>query len=457
MAKEKTVFYCKECGTESLRWIGKCPGCGAWNSMVEHKEVKKTKANRGFINTAETARPLKIDAIPSQDQQRLATNMSEFDQLVGGGIVVGSLTLIGGEPGIGKSTLLLQLAENIAKTGKKVLYVSGEESMYQIKLRAERLGVADDNILIYAENSIEQILACIESENPEFLIIDSIQTVYVESVDNTPGSVTQIRESAAYLMKIAKQLHIATFLVGHVTKEGSIAGPKILEHMVDTVLYFEGEQNDMYRILRTVKNRFGAANEIAVFEMKEEGLVQIINPSEIFLEERQEEKSGISVVATVEGTRPVLIEIQSLLAPTFFGNPRRTSSGIEHNRTALILAVLETRAGLALQNQDVYLKVVAGMKIADPAADLGIACSVASAFYNKPLPAATVVIGELGLTGEVRRVSRIEERINEARKLGFEQIFVPKGNWTHIKDKQYVKSVETIGDLLKALKLQGKQ
>lgn len=449
--KTKTSYFCTECGTESVVWMGKCPGCNQFGTMVEALD-KKTKKNMDRQIAPMRSEIQVLKDIPKHEENRMQTSMSEFNLVVGGGVVRGSLTLLGGEPGIGKSTLLLQVAAEFAHSGKKVLYVSGEESPYQVKLRAERLGVATEELLFFAETDIDVIIDESKRLQPDLLIIDSIQTVYMDSIQSAPGSVTQIRECTAQFMRLAKQMHITIFLVGHVTKDGAIAGPKILEHMVDTVLYFEGEQQNSFRILRTVKNRFGSTNEIGVFDMRAGGLVEVTNPSELFLEKRERNYSGISVAATLEGTRPLLIEIQSLLSPTYFGNPRRTSTGIEHNRLALILAVLEKRAGILLQNQDVFLKVVAGMKIDDPAADLAIAACIASAHFERPIPVGVVLIGEVGLTGEVRRVTRLEERINECLKLGFTQIFIPKGG-TDIVKNEAILEVGTLRDALSTLDL----
>ncbi|MGL5041852.1 MAG: DNA repair protein RadA [Culicoidibacterales bacterium] len=448
--KSKTTYFCTECGTESVMYLGKCPGCQQFGTMVEGLDKKvKNNSERQIAPMRSEVQVLKD--IPPHEENRMKSSMSEFNLVVGGGVVRGSLTLLGGEPGIGKSTLLLQIAAEFAHSGRKVLYVSGEESPYQVKLRAERLNVATESLLFFAETDIDMIIDQAKRLEPDLLIIDSIQTVYLDAIASAPGSVTQIRECTAQFMRLAKQLNVTIFLVGHVTKDGTIAGPKILEHMVDTVLYFEGETQNSFRILRTVKNRFGSTNEIGVFDMQASGLVEVTNPSELFLEKREHNYSGISVCATLEGTRPLLIELQSLLSPTYFGNPRRTSSGIEHNRLALILAVLEKRAGILLQNQDVFLKVVAGMKIDDPAADLAIATCIASAHFEKPLPAGVAFIGEVGLTGEIRRVTRLEERIKECLKLGFTQIFVPKGG--EFKPNKAITTVSTIREALTTLDL----
>jgi DNA repair protein RadA/Sms len=430
MAKRKTKFICQECGYESPKWMGKCPGCGTWNKMVE--EVEKVASRRGAFahseGTAIAAKATPITTIETTNEPRIYTNSNELNRVLGGGIVRGSLVLIGGDPGIGKSTLLLQVSSQLALQRHKVLYISGEESLRQTKLRADRLGVTSEYLLVYAETNLEEISRTIETVNPDFVIIDSIQTIFHPEVTSAPGSVSQVRESTAELMRIGKTKGIAIFIVGHVTKEGSIAGPRLLEHMVDTVLYFEGERHHTYRILRAVKNRFGSTNEMGIFEMKESGLEEVANPSEIFLEERSRGAAGSTVVASMEGTRPVLVEIQALISPTSFGNPRRMATGIDHNRVPLIMAVLEKRVGMLLQNQDAYLKVAGGVKLDEPAIDLAVAVSIASSFRDKPTRPTDCIIGEVGLTGEVRRVSRIEQRVQEAAKLGFERVILPANN-----------------------------
>lgn len=434
MAKRKTKFVCQECGYESPKWMGKCPGCHSWNSMVE-EFVEDTKTKNIFHTgiTSTFTKPQKITMIEKGKEERIDTDIAELNRVLGGGMVPGSLVLVGGDPGIGKSTLLLQFSSKLANSGYKVLYVSGEESLKQIKLRADRLQVATENLYVLAETNVHYIEKALEETNPVLVVIDSIQTVYLEEVMSAPGSVSQVRESTAAFMKIAKTKGIAIFIVGHVTKQGAIAGPKLLEHMVDSVLYFEGDRHHAYRILRAVKNRFGSTNEIGIFEMKETGLEEVKNPSEIFLEERSEETTGAIVVAAMEGTRPVLVEIQALITPTSFGNARRMATGIDHNRVALLMAVLEKRVGLLLQNQDAYLNVAGGVRLEEPAIDLGIAVSIASSFRNQPTRPTDVAIGEIGLTGEVRRVSRIEQRVKEAAKLGFQRVILPAkniGGWT---------------------------
>jgi DNA repair protein RadA/Sms len=430
MGKKKTKFVCQECGYESAKWLGRCPGCSTWNSMVEEIERAKPVTRGVFVHSADDiiSKPVPITTVTTTQEPRIQTNISEFNRVLGGGIVKGSLVLIGGDPGIGKSTLLLQVSAQLAAMQHKVLYISGEESVKQTKLRADRLHVASDQLYVLAETDLEYIVEAIENVRPACVVIDSIQTIYRADITSAPGSVSQVRECTAELMKIAKTKGIAIFIVGHVTKEGAIAGPRILEHMVDTVLYFEGERHHTYRILRAVKNRFGSTNEIGIFEMRDSGLIEVENPSEVFLEERSRGAAGSTVVAAMEGTRPVLVEIQALVSPTSFGNPRRMATGIDHNRVSLLMAVLEKRVGLLLQNQDAYLKVAGGVKLDEPAIDLAIAVSIASSFRDQPTNPSDVIIGEVGLTGEVRRVSRIEQRVQEAVKLGFSRIIIPKNN-----------------------------
>lgn len=454
MAKRKTKFVCQECGYESTKWMGKCPGCQSWNSMVEELEETSTQ-KRGFVTSGGSVnkKPQPITQIERDLEQRLSTNMAELNRVLGGGIVPGSLVLVGGDPGIGKSTLLLQVSAKLANNNHKVLYISGEESVKQTKLRADRLDITSDNLFVLAETDIEFIEKAIEDLNPALVIIDSIQTVYMAEVTSAPGSVSQVRESTAALMRIAKTKGTAIFIVGHVTKQGAIAGPRLLEHMVDCVLYFEGERHHTYRILRAVKNRFGSTNEIGIFEMKEIGLEEVLNPSEIFLEERSQGASGSIVVASMEGTRTVLVELQALVSPTTFGNPRRMATGIDHNRVSLLMAVLEKRVGLLLQNQDAYLNVAGGVRLDEPAVDLGIAISIASSFRDFPTSPTDVAIGEIGLTGEVRRVSRIEQRVIEAAKLGFKRVIIPEknlGGW-NIPNGISVVGVATVKEALDIL------
>lgn len=454
MAKAKTKFGCTECGYESPKWMGKCPGCGSWNTMVEEREVKQQAGRRQTFVTSsgEIHKPELITQVKTVQEQRVKTKLKEFNRVLGGGVVPGSLVLIGGDPGIGKSTLLLQVSQQLAALSHNVLYISGEESVKQTKLRADRLGVTSDQLYVLSETNLDTIIQHIEAMQPQFVIIDSIQTVYHPDIASAPGSVSQVRECTADLMRLAKTKGIAIFIVGHVTKEGSIAGPRLLEHMVDAVLYFEGERHHTYRILRAVKNRFGSTNEMGIFEMKETGLDEVYNPSEIFLEERSQGASGSTVVASMEGTRPVLVEIQALIAPSAgFGNPKRMATGIDHNRVSLLMAVLEKRVGLLLQNQDAYLKVAGGVKIDEPAIDLAIVISIASSFRDKPSNHADVLIGEVGLTGEVRRVSRIDQRVHEAAKLGFKRAIIPAKNvegWTKPSGIEVI-GVSTVEEALK--------
>jgi DNA repair protein RadA/Sms len=455
LAKVKSKFMCNDCGYESAKWMGKCPGCGQWNTMVEEIEKKASNHRATFAHSQGTttlSKATPITSIETITEPRISTDLVELNRVLGGGIVKGSLVLIGGDPGIGKSTLLLQVSSQLAKKQHSVLYISGEESMRQTKLRADRLGVSSENLLVYSETDLEEISRTIEKENPSFVIVDSIQTIFHPAVTSAPGSVSQVRECTAELMRIAKTKGVAIFIVGHVTKEGSIAGPRLLEHMVDTVLYFEGERHHTYRIVRAVKNRFGSTNEMGIFEMKEFGLEEVLNPSEIFLEERSQGAAGSTVVASMEGTRPVLVEIQALISPTSFGNPRRMATGIDHNRVSLLMAVLEKRVGLLLQNQDAYLKVAGGVKLDEPAIDLAVAISIASSFRDKPTRPTDCIIGEVGLTGEIRRVSRIEQRVQEAAKLGFERVILPSNNiggWSAPKGIKLI-GVSTVADALKA-------
>ncbi len=427
MAKRKTIYVCQECGYESLRWMGKCPSCQSWNTLVEELKTSAKDRRSATVSTT-TVKPVKIREVKTEKGSRLRTKIEEFDRVLGGGIVPGSLVLIGGDPGIGKSTLLLQISSEIAKQGSDVLYVSGEESLEQTKLRADRLGINEETLYILSETNLHPISHYIETLKPAFVVIDSIQTMYKEEITSAPGSVSQVRECTMDLMKLAKEHSIPIFIVGHVTKEGAIAGPRMLEHMVDVVLYFEGERHHTYRIVRGVKNRFGSTNEMGIFEMKEQGLTEVLNPSEIFLEERSRGASGSTVVASMEGTRPVLVEIQALISPSSFGNPRRMATGVDANRVPLLMAVLEKRVGLMLQNQDAYIKVAGGVKLDEPAIDLAIAISIASSFRNQPTNPEDIFIGEVGLTGEIRRVSRIEQRVQEAAKLGFKRVICSHNN-----------------------------
>lgn len=428
MAKIKSKFVCQSCGYSSLKWLGKCPGCNEWDTFVEELEAPKT-AHKNESKTISTAsRPQKLSDITFENEDRTKTNISELDRVLGGGIVKGSLVLVGGDPGIGKSTLLLQVADLIARQNKTVLYVSGEESIKQTKLRADRLKAGSDNLLIVAENNLDRILAHIDNVKPDLLITDSIQTVYHPEVASAPGSVSQVREATGILMRVAKGMGIATFIVGHVTKSGSIAGPKVLEHMVDTVLYFEGEKHNVYRILRAVKNRFGSTNEIGIFEMSNRGLMEVQNPSNLFLSNRPEEAPGSVVIAAMEGSRPVLIELQALVSQSSFGNPRRMANGVDYNRVIMLMAVLEKRVGMMISDQDGYVNVVGGMSLDEPAADLAIITAIASSFRNKSVDPNTMIFGEVGLTGEIRSVSHAQNRLMESSKMGFKKCVLPKGN-----------------------------
>lgn len=452
MAKKKTKFCCQNCGYESIKWMGRCPGCGEWNTFVE--EVIVESKGRGAFQHSDTPnqKAMPIIDIATQEEPRIQTKMTELDRVLGGGIVPGSLVLIGGEPGIGKSTLLMQLSAILSNMGHRVLYISGEESIRQTKLRASRLGVQSKELYIYSETDLELIRHTIDEVSPKFIIVDSIQTVYRPEVTSAPGSVSQVRECTAELMRIAKTKGIATFLVGHVTKEGQIAGPRLLEHMVDTVLYFEGERHHTYRILRSQKNRFGSTNEIAIFEMIHSGLKEVVNPSELFLEERSFDATGSTVVASMEGTRPILVEIQSLVTPTSFNYPKRMTTGVEQNRVQLLMAVLEKRMGMLLQAQDAYVKVAGGVKLDEPAIDLAILTSIVSSYKDQPVKSTDCFIGEVGLAGEIRRVSRIEQRVQEAARLGFKRAFIPlsnMGGWSYPEGIEVV-GVESIQQVLKA-------
>ena len=452
MAKAKTVYVCSNCGYSSPRFLGRCPNCGEWNTLVEEKVQPESAQSRSRITIdGNKTKPTRISDIHSEDTPRVQTKMPELNRVLGGGIVPGSLILIGGDPGIGKSTLLLQVSGQLNQTGGTVLYVSGEESANQIKMRAERLDVTGDQFYIYPETDMASIRATIETMKPDYVIIDSVQTMMEPDVTSAIGSVAQIREVTAELMQIGKSNNITIFIVGHVTKGGAIAGPKILEHMVDTVLYFEGDLHHAYRILRSVKNRFGSTNELGIFEMQNGGLYEVSNPSEMFLEERLKDATGSAIVVSMEGTRPILVEIQALVTPTAFGNAQRTASDLNRNRVSLLMAVLEKRANLMLQNQDAYLKAAGGVKLDEPAIDLAISMSIASSYRDKGTRTTDAFVGEVGLTGEIRRVNRIEERVAEARKLGFKRIFVPKNNlqgWTPPKGIQVI-GVATLVESLK--------
>ncbi len=425
MAKaKKTVFFCQECGYESAKWMGQCPGCRAWNTFVE--EPVLAKASVGTDQGRKMAVPVPLSEVAMEEDSRTETGIEELDRVLGGGIVGGSLTLVGGDPGIGKSTLLLQVCQKLAEKNRKVLYISGEESLRQIKMRARRIGTFSDSLTLLCETSLALIRQVMEKEKPEFAVIDSIQTMYDEEVSSAPGSVSQVREATAVLMQLAKGMGISIFIVGHVTKDGNVAGPRVLEHMVDTVLYFEGDRHASYRILRGVKNRFGSTNEIGVFEMQTEGLAEVKNPSEFMLNGKPEGASGSVVACSMEGTRPILIEIQALVCHSNFGIPRRTAAGTDFNRVNLLMAVLEKRAGLNLSACDAYINIAGGIRMNEPAIDLGIVLAIASSFREIIIPDSTIAFGEVGLSGEVRAVNMPEQRVMEARKLGFQTVILPR-------------------------------
>ncbi|MBL3537081.1 DNA repair protein RadA [Lactobacillus sp. GPR40-2] len=435
MAKPRTTYVCQNCDYSSPRYLGRCPNCGEWNTMVEEVVTPAAAKPQSTRTTAsgERSHPQLMSEIKHSTESRTKTQMEELNRVLGGGIVPGSLILIGGDPGIGKSTLLLQVSGQLSQTGGKVLYVSGEESASQIKMRADRLVVNSDHLYLYPETDMASIRANIEQMKPDYVVIDSVQTMQAPGIESAIGSVSQIRAVTGELMQIAKTNGITIFVVGHVTKGGAIAGPKILEHMVDTVLYFEGDLHHTYRILRAVKNRFGSTNELGIFEMREGGLYEVANPSEIFLEERLKDATGSAIVVSMEGTRPILVEVQALITPSVFGNAQRTSSGLDRNRVSLLMAVLEKRANLMLQNQDAFLKAAGGVKLDEPAIDLAIALSIVSSYRDTATQPTDCFVGEVGLTGEIRRVNRIEQRVSEAKKLGFKRIFIPKNNlqgWT---------------------------
>ena len=425
MAKAKTVYVCTECGSQHARWAGKCTACGAWNTIVEEVVTPSTSG------TAKRASVTPITDVSGSEEARYRTGMKELDRVLGGGIVPGGLVLIGGDPGIGKSTLLLQICGQLGAE-RTVLYVSGEESARQIKLRAERLGVNGDGLLLLCETDVDTILETVRAEKPDVLVVDSIQTVSLADVASSPGSVTQVRECTAALMRVAKSADIPTFIVGHVNKDGAIAGPKVMEHIVDCVLYFEGDRHNNYRMLRCVKNRYGSTNEIGVFEMRDKGLCEVENPSLLLLSGRPLGVSGTCVACTMEGTRPLLTEVQGLVSPTGFGNPRRMATGFDNNRLALLLAVLEKRGGYFFSNLDTYLNIIGGWRLDEPAADLPVALALISGLKDKPIPEGVVAFGEVGLAGEVRSVSAAEQRVAEAARLGFAKIIVPKQNLASI-------------------------
>lgn len=427
MAKKSTAFFCQSCGYESAKWLGQCPGCREWNTFVEEPVDKGSKSCKMTFAPGRAV-PVMLKDITGGESERISSGIGEFDRVLGGGIVKGSLVLIGGDPGIGKSTLLLQVTRNLTKTGHKVLYVSGEESLRQIKMRADRLGTDFETLKILCETNLSDIGEAIKAEAPETVVIDSIQTMYKEDISSAPGSVSQVREATSFLMQIAKQLEINIFIVGHVTKEGAVAGPRVLEHMVDTVLYFEGDRHASYRILRGVKNRFGSTDEIGVFEMRAEGLAEVLNPSEFMLSGRAGDASGSVITCSMEGTRPVMIEIQALVCRSNFGIPRRQTTGMDFNRVNLLMAVIEKRAGLNIGDHDAYVNIAGGLKINEPSLDLATVMAIVSSFRNKAVDEKTVIFGEVGLSGEVRAVSQAEQRVAEAYKLGFTTVVLPASN-----------------------------
>ena len=426
MAKAKTsAFFCQNCGYESAKWMGQCPGCKEWNTFVEELVDRKALSGSGKRKPASEAKPVPLSSVVASNEERVSTNMKELDRVLGGGIVRGSLVLVGGDPGIGKSTLLLQVCRNLSAQGQSVLYVSGEESLQQIKIRAERIGTFTDNLQLLCETNLDLIREVIERQKPQIVVIDSVQTMYNDSVGSAPGSVSQVREATSVLMQIAKGMDISIFIVGHVTKEGVVAGPRVLEHMVDTVLYFEGDRHESYRILRGVKNRFGSTNEIGVFEMRAEGLAEVENPSEYMLSGKPADASGSVVACSVEGTRPILLEIQALICHSYFHNPRRTATGTDFNRVNLLLAVLEKRLGMQLSDCDAYVNIAGGIRMNEPAIDLGIVLAIISSKLDLTIDEKTICFGEVGLSGEVRGVTMAEQRVAEAAKLGFKRCILP--------------------------------
>lgn len=435
MAKTTTKYVCQSCGNESPKWLGRCPDCAQWASFVEETVEQPSKSARSSSGLSSFNPPTPVTVVKPQSGSRIKTDISEFDRVLGGGVVPGSLVLIGGDPGIGKSTLLTQVAHNLSRDSGSTLYVSGEESVEQIKLRCDRLGAASDGLLLATETNIEAVQQYVTSVSPKYIVIDSIQTMYHPELYSAPGTVSQVRNCTSVLARIAKSTGIPVFIVGHVTKAGALAGPRVLEHMVDTVLYFEGDRHLTYRILRAVKNRFGSTDELGIFEMHEEGLTEVASPSEMLLLERPEHGAGSVVTSTIEGSRPLLVEIQALVAPSYFASPRRMVTGVDHNRTLMILAVLEKRVGMSLANKDVYVNVAGGVKIMEPAVDLAIAVAVASNLKERPVDPKTVLLGEVGLAGEIRAVSQIENRLREAARVGFTRAIMCRRNAKRISSK----------------------
>ena len=452
MAKgKKTVFFCQNCGYESVKWMGQCPGCQQWNTFVEESV---TEASSGKKQQRSRKQPVSLAEIQTEKEERTATGIGELDRVLGGGIVGGSLVLVGGDPGIGKSTLLLQVCRLLSLAGKKVLYISGEESLRQIKLRAQRLGSFNDNLLLLCETNLTDIREAAQKQKPEIMVIDSIQTMYNEDVSSAPGSVSQVRESTGMLLQIAKGMGISVFIVGHVTKDGSVAGPRVLEHMVDTVLYFEGDRHASYRILRSVKNRFGSTNEIGVFEMRGDGLAEVRNPSEFMLSGKPQGASGSIVACSMEGTRPILIEVQALVCRSNFGIPRRTAAGTDFNRVNLLMAVLEKRGRMNLSECDAYVNIAGGIKMTEPAIDLAILLAIASSYRDIVIPDRVVAFGEVGLSGEVRAVSMAQQRVREAKKLGFETVILPRVCENTVGEAEGVELVfvSTIAEAVEAIR-----
>jgi DNA repair protein RadA/Sms len=449
----KMIYCCQACGYQVPKWMGKCPDCGTWDSIVEERTTAASLRDVNRTRSSQHLAPVAIDSIKLEKENRLLTDIKELDRALGGGLVPGTLILVGGDPGIGKSTLMLQALFGLANQGYKVLYVSGEESQQQIRLRSQRLGTVSRELMVVSEVDMDSILATLQSEPPQVLVIDSIQTMYNADLTSAPGSVSQVRESAVRLMLMAKKTGIPTFLVGHVTKDGAIAGPKLLEHMVDTVLYFEGDRNHMFRILRAVKNRFGSTNEIGVFEMKDQGLDEVANPSAVFLSERPANAPGSAVTASLEGTRPILVELQALASSTSFGTPRRTILGLDPNRVALLAAVMEKQLGMHLMGYDIFMNVAGGVKVAEPAVDMAIVSAIASSFLDKPIAHATVVLGEVGLTGEVRAIGQIDTRVAEVKKMGFKRCLVPDGNIKRLRNMDGIKvtGIKTVSEAAEML------
>lgn len=448
MSKAKIKFCCTECGADSLKWLGRCPGCGAWNTMVEEMTAAKADNRIRFV---QGSKPKPITQVDTTAVGRRITGVCEFDRVLGGGIVPGALMLIGGDPGIGKSTLLLQVAAGVSERYGPVLYVSGEESAVQTRMRAERLGSLSNHLFIMTETNLDEIVVAANAMKPALVIIDSIQTMFNAEIPSAPGSVGQVREATGKLLRFAKETDIPVAIIGHVTKEGNIAGPRLLEHMVDVVLYFEGERNYAFRVLRAMKNRFGSTNDSGIFSMEEDGLKEVVNPSVLLLAERTHDMPGSVVLACLEGVRPLLIELQALVSTTVFGMPRRMAAGFDYNRLILLMAVLEKRVGLSLANQDAYVNAVGGIKIDEPAADLAVALAIASSFRNAAVNSQTVVMGEVGLTGEVRMVSRVDIRISEAATLGFKRFVIPAGNVPGLKTKQQGLEIVGVRDVTEAM------